>query len=97
MRQERLKSKRPKVKMGDQMPSKAKEIRIRSNLTMQRISTYSGVCPATILRIEKGEPGVNLSSLVRVAYAYGCAPVELYPGLDLRPAKPLRFDYGDLY
>ena len=36
------------------------------------------------------DPRCSVEWLLRAAYALGCAPSELWPGLDYKPARPVR-------
>ncbi len=75
------------------MKSNAKNIRVSLDRTLVQAGVYAGVSLATIGKIERGDPNVQLRGLLNLAFSYGVSPVDLLPGLTVSPGKELRFDH----
>ncbi|WP_226842579.1 helix-turn-helix domain-containing protein [Acidithiobacillus thiooxidans] len=45
--------------------------RLRRNLTVANIAERAGLSPGTVLRLEKGDPGVGMGTLVLVMWLLG--------------------------
>ncbi len=61
-------------------------------ITRVELSARSGVCLAAIQRMTRSDQqsfNQPILTLVRVAVALGCAPVELMPSLGMRPRTGL--------
>ena len=66
-------------------------------ITRVELSARSGVCLAAIQRMARSDDRTfnqPISTLVRVAVALGCAPVELIPSLGMRPRTGLLWERG---
>ena len=74
--------------------SHAKKYRVRSGKTWVCVQHDSGLSRSTVEKIEQGQTDVVLDRLMQLAYSYGVAPSELFPGLTQAPRKPIRFDHG---
>lgn len=83
----------PRSKKGH-LHSRAREMRVKLGYTLQDSCLISGQALRTIQKIEAGELTVHVESLYRLARAYGCSMVDLWPPLAARPkraeASPLR-------
>ena len=70
------------------MRSEAKKIRTALGVSQQDAATYAGISIPTYRRVEKGDPNVPITTLVRVALAFGVSCVDLYPPLGVTPKSP---------
>lgn len=69
-------------------PNKAADIRAKLGYSMTRAAVVAGLSgPQILKRVENGETGIQVETLMRVALAYGCAPVELWPQLGAKPKQ----------
>ncbi len=69
------------------MLSKAKIIRARLGYSKPQAAGIAGIGVRSLDRIERGESAIRIETLLRVALAYGCSPVDLWPPLVARPKK----------
>lgn len=69
------------------MISKAQEIRAKSGYPKSRIAAIAGIGLRSLERVEAGETGITVETLLRVALAYGCSVADLYPPLSVRPTR----------
>lgn len=53
-----------------------KEIRVKKNLTQEKLAIESGVTAANISKIENNRKNINLSTLNAILIALGMPPVE---------------------
>ena len=73
------------------MKSRAKELRLRAGYQKQVVAAMAGIGVRTLERVERGELGVQLETVVRVAGVFGVAVSDLLPPLGARPKKPRAF------
>ena len=68
-------------------------------LSRDELAVLAGVDRKTLMRLEnpKASPNVDLTTMMRLAYALGLAPSELWPGLHVRPPKPMRLAHDAVY
>ncbi|WP_372835864.1 helix-turn-helix domain-containing protein [Pontibacterium sp.] len=59
------------LKPFDEVGSTIREARLRQNLTLENLASYSGVSEVTIGKIEKGQVNVNTKKLRAVLKALG--------------------------
>lgn len=65
-----------------------------SGLRFIDVASRAGTTMTTVSKIDHGDIKMQLESLLRIAVALGCAPVELMPSLARRPRKGLLHERG---
>lgn len=60
-------------------PNRIREIRETKGLTLEQVAMAAGTTNQQVSKLEKGERGLDLDWLRRIAQGLGCEPWELLP------------------
>lgn len=69
--------------------SRISEIRKRKGLTQAELAARSGVTPANLCKIERGQQDPTVSTLIRICEGLGVSPAEIFQ--EPPAQKPLRW------
>ncbi len=75
------------------MKSNAEKIRTSLHRTINQAAVYAGLSIRSVRCIERGEPQVQVRTILNLAYSYGVSPLDLLPGLGVSPGREMRFDH----
>ena len=71
------------------MKSNALQLRQERGESRSRTAHNAWISEKVVQKIERGEIGVKLESIVRMALRWGVAVTDIYPGLGAKPAHPV--------